>query len=146
MNAISRQLLLSGIIVGLLSTLGAGCAMEPTPSTQTAHIVARSGNKISVGNAVVLRGPGCLSGPSVDISTITPPQHGKVIVESENVELSSLAAGNPRCIGTTGRGKVVYYISDSNYIGEDSFSYTISSPQAPSWGVTNVSIVVDLYP
>lgn len=139
------RFLLSGIIIILLSGLGAGCATEPTPSTKSAHIKARQGIKVPAGSYAVFRGLGCLSGPSADINIITQPQHGRVTVESEDVKIETISSGNPRCIGSSVRGKVVYYISDSNYIGEDSFSYIVFSPQVP-WSASNVSIVVDVYP
>lgn len=144
MNQIKKFLLIE-LIVGLLSVLAAGCATEPTPSTRTAHLVTRQGVKVFTGKYATFRGLGCLNAPPVDINIVTPPQHGKVIVESESVKIETLSSGNPHCIGNSVTGKVVYYISDSNYIGEERFSYTVSAPQVP-YSATNWSITVKVSP
>ena len=139
------KFLLCEITIGLLSIVSAGCATEPILTTKSFHVTTKQGSKVSTGKYLVLRGPDCLSGPYTEIGIDTPPQHGQVDVESEIVKFTTLGAGNPHCIGKTGKGKAVYYTSDSSYIGEDNFSYRVSSPQMPSTSYI-INVIVDVKP
>lgn len=67
------KFLVSGIAIGLLSVLYAGCAIEPTPTFKSVHITSKQGSNVSAGKYLVLRGPDCLSGPYTEIGIIAPP-------------------------------------------------------------------------
>lgn len=69
----------------------------------------------------------CVAGEAPDLTLIREPAHGHVEVRSESFQLANTATMTAPCDGTTVPGKVVYYIPDPDYHGDDHVDYRISS-------------------
>lgn len=67
----------------------------------------------------------CIGGESPDLTFIHEPAHGHIEVRSESFQLSHTASGS--CDGATVFGKVVYYIPNSDYFGQDRVDYSVVS-------------------
>jgi hypothetical protein len=69
----------------------------------------------------------CVGEQAPDLTFIREPAHGHVEVKAESFQLTNTATMTASCDGATVLGKVVYYIPDADYHGDDQVDYRISS-------------------
>ncbi|WP_217497463.1 hypothetical protein [Trinickia violacea] len=69
----------------------------------------------------------CVGEEAPNLTFIHEPAHGRVEVRSEPVQLANTASMSAPCDGATVLGIVVYYIPNTDYLGQDQVEYRIAS-------------------
>ena len=140
MNAkAQRVILIPGILLALLSVLLSGCPAAAGPEPEEEPCLSRPcavNDSFSVPEnsgpmqfSVLLNDlnfAGQTGGADLSITAVTPATNGTVVI--------------------TGGGTTVTYTADSNFVGQDAFSYTIVDISYPGDGPSTAAVTVDVQP
>lgn len=107
----------------------AATASAPAAAAQTVSVLKRvtAGEKEVKLSWHATWNKQCVAGQAPDLTFIREPAHGHVEVRNESFQLANTATMTAPCDGTTVLGKIVYYIPDPDYHGDDHVDYRISS-------------------
>lgn len=102
----------------------------PAPASQTdnmsTHVTTAAGKEVRLSRHAAWNKQ-CATQPAPDLTFIREPAHGHIEIKTESFQLASTVTTNALCIGATVVGKVVYYVPEPDYHGDDQVDYRISS-------------------
>ncbi|CAB3808161.1 hypothetical protein [Paraburkholderia caffeinilytica] len=101
-------------------------AAVPQSASVSAHISTAPGKEVRLSSHATWSKQ-CVGGEAPDLTFLHEPAHGRVEVRSESFQLANTASMTASCDGATVLGKVVYYIPNSDYLGQDEVDYRIAS-------------------
>lgn len=92
----------------------------------SAHISTARGKEVRLSSHATWSKQ-CVGGEAPDLTFIHEPAHGRIEVRSESFKLANTASTASPCDGATVLGKVVYYVPNPDYLGQDEVDYRIAS-------------------
>lgn len=127
MNAITKALLLSGIIVVSGTLSGCGGSDDPTPPPppppNTAPEAAADTATVQAGTATtidVLANDGDADGDAITVSAVSDPENGTAAIAADNAGID--------------------YTPADGFLGEDTFTYTISDGEDTATATVTVTV------
>jgi hypothetical protein len=124
-------------VIDSLPTMATATASPPTAASITTgaapqsapvstHVSTARGKEVRLSSHATWSKQ-CVGGEAPDLTFTHEPAHGRIEVRSEPFQLVHTASVIAPCEGATVFGKVVYYIPNPDYLGQDEVDYKIAS-------------------